>query len=278
MKPLPKLSVIIPSYNQRDFLAKALDSLACQDYPNLEVIVVDGASRDGTVELLQARGDVVSRWLSEPDSGQTQALNKGFALATGEVFGWLNTDERYRPGTLRLLGQIFAEDPDLDIVFGHRVVVDRQGKEIGRMRAPAMHPRSYALFGSGLLYSDATFWKADLHRRTGELDEINCPRYGMDFDWFARMGLKVRRWQRIEAYLSEFTERDDRVSRDVPEMAEIAYQIRQRLQRLAGVGPLQVMLKSPWYFIRCRYGQFGWRGLLRPPAIKSLLRVAGLVR
>lgn len=274
----PKISIVIASYNQVAYLSRALDSLALQEYPDLEVIVVDGASTDGTVAMLESRADVVSRWLSEPDRGQTEALNKGFALATGEVFGWLNADERYRPGALMLVGETFGAHSDLDIVFGHRVVVDREGREIGRMRTPAIHPRAYALFASGLLYSDTTFWKAELHRRTGQLDEILCRRYGMDFDWFGRLGLQVRRWQRLEAYLSEFIEHEDRVSRHVPEMPEIAHRIRRRLQRLAGIGPLAVMLRSPWYFCRCRYGQCGWRGLLRPPAFKSLLRIAGIVR
>jgi len=259
-------------------LGRALDSLGRQEYPNLEVIVVDGASQDDTVAVLQARPDVVTRWVSEPDTGQTQALNKGFAMATGEVFAWLNCDECYRPGTLRLIGEAFARDPDLDIVFGHRLVVDRSGREIRRMRLPALHPRNYALYASGLLYSDTTFWKAEVHRRTGELDEITYPRGFMDFDWFGRLGLQVKRWRRLDAYLSEFTEHEGRLTIDVPEMPEIAYQVRRRLQQLTGVTPFQVMLWSPLYFVICRYTYFGWRGLLRPPAFKSLLRVAGLIR
>ena len=88
-------------------------------------------------------------------------------MATGEIFGWLNCDERYLPGTLQLVGRTFAEEPSLDIVFGHRVVVDKDGNEIGRMKLPAMHPGKYALYASGLLFSDTTFWTADVHRRTG---------------------------------------------------------------------------------------------------------------
>lgn len=278
MHHFPKISIVIPSYNQASFLAKALDSLACQDYANLEVIVVDGASTDGTVELLQARSDVVTRWISEPDRGQTHALNKGFALASGEIFGWLNCDERYRPGTLKLVGESFAADPELEVVFGHRIVVDLEGREIGRMRLPAIHPGNYALYASGHLYSDTTFWKADLHRRTGRLDEALCRRYGMDFDWFARLGLQVKCWQRLDAFLSEFTEHKDRVSTDGAAIHATAQEIRQKLQRLAGVGPLRIMLWSPWYFLLARYGHYGWRGLLTPPAPRSLLRVAGLIR
>jgi glycosyltransferase involved in cell wall biosynthesis len=249
-----------------------------QEYPHLEVIVVDGASSDGTVELLEARSDIVTQWVSEPDKGQTNALNKGFAMATGEVFGWLNCDERYLPGALHLIGEAFEEDPELDIVFGHRIVVDQEGREIERMKLPPVHPGKYALYASGLLFSDTTFWKAEIHRRTGQLDEINHPRYGMDFDWFARLGLNVKHWKRLDAYLSEFTEYEGRVTKNVAEMPEIAYQIRKRVQRLAGISPLRVIFWSPLYFSLSRYGRFGWRGLLKPPSAISLLRVAGIVR
>ncbi len=275
---LPTISVVVPTLNPGHFIAGALDSLAAQEYPDLEVIVVDGGSNDGTAELLERRSDVVTRWISEPDKGQTDALNRGYDLAVGEIFGWLNCDERYRPGVLRLVGEAFAQDSTLDIVFGHRLVVDRDGREIGRMKLPAIHPRSYALYASGLLFSDTTFWRAGLHRRTGRLDEVNCPRYAMDFDWFCRLGLNVRHWKRLDAYLSEFTEHEGRVTKNVAEMPDISHRIRKRVQRLAGIGPLRVILYSPFYFILSRYGRFGWRGLLRPPSPASLLRVAGIER
>lgn len=278
MKVFPKISIVISSYNRADFLVGALDSLAVQNYQDLEVIVIDGASTDGTIELLRQRADVVTRWISEPDDGATAAVNKGFDMATGQVLGWLDCDERYRPGTLRLVGETFADDPSLDIVFGHRIVVDRDGREIGRMKLPAIHPGKYAIFASGLLFSDTTFWTADLHRRTGRLDEVNCRHYGNDFDWFSRLGLNVKKWKRLNRYLSEFTEHEGRLSKNICEMPDIAYRIRKRAQKLAGIGPFQVMLLSPFYFVLSRYGQFGWRGLLRPPRPSSLLRIAGIVR
>jgi glycosyltransferase involved in cell wall biosynthesis len=274
----PAISVVIPSFNQRAFLEQALDSLAGQGYPGLEVIVVDGGSRDGTVELLKSRGEVVSRWLSEPDDGQTQALNKGYRLAAGEVFGWLNCDERYRPGALRLVGAAFAGEPHLDLVFGHRVIIDSQGREVARMRQPAINPRHSVLFASGLLFSDATFWKAALHRRTGELDEVLCRRYSMDFDWFGRLALNLKHWRRLDAYLSDFTEHEGRVTLGVPELRHIGRQIRRRLLALAGVSPLQVILLSPWFFVLSRYGRFGWRGLFYPPKPGTVFRFAGLRR
>jgi glycosyltransferase involved in cell wall biosynthesis len=278
MKAAPKLSVIIPSFNQSKFLEGALDSLSQQRYPLLEVIVVDGGSTDGTREILRERGDVVSRWVSEPDEGQTQALNKGFRLATGEIFGWLNCDERYLPQALRLVGEAFVREPDLDLLFGHRVVTDFQGREVERQRQPALHPRYFSLYAAGLLFSDATFWKKELHRKTGELDEILCRRYCMDLDWFGRLSLNVRRWRRLDAYLSEFMEREGRVTQGVPELPDIEQKIRRRLLALAGVSPFQVILLSPIFFVLSRYGRLGWRGLLYPPRPGTVFRFAGLIR
>jgi glycosyltransferase involved in cell wall biosynthesis len=274
---LPSISVVVPSCNRRTFLEQALKSLAWQGYPALEVIVVDGGSTDGTVELLE-RSPVVSRWVSEPDEGQTQALNKGFRLATGEIFGWLNCDERYRPGALRLVGEAFAAEFDLDILFGHRVVTDTSGREMERLRQPALHPKNYALYASGLLFSDATFWKKELHQKTGELDEVLCRRYAMDVDWFGRLSLYVKAWRRLDAYLSEFTEHEGRVTAAVPELPDIEWKIRQRLLKLAGVSALQVILMSPLYFVLTRHGRFGWRGLLTLPRPDTVFRFAGLIR
>jgi glycosyltransferase involved in cell wall biosynthesis len=277
MSTLPKISIIIPAFQQREFLARALDSLTRQEYPRLEVIVVDGGSTDGTVALLEG-SPVVSRWVSEPDEGQTQALNKGFRLATGEVYGWLNCDERYRPGALQLVGEAFAAEPGLDILFGHRVVTDKSGREIDRRRQPALHPRNYALYASGLLFSDATFWKKELHLQTGELDEVLCRRYAMDVDWFGRLSLHVRSWRRLDAFLSEFTNHEGRMTAEVPELPDIEWKIRQRLLKRAGVSPLQVILMSPLYFVITRYGRFGWRGLLTLPRPDTVFRFAGLIR
>jgi len=267
----------MPSYNQGRFLTNALESLASQSYPHLEVIVVDGGSSDGTVQLLE-QSPVVSHWLSEPDEGQTQALNKGFRLATGEVFGWLNCDERYRPGALWKVGEAFAQDRDLDLVFGHRIVVDQEGRELKRLRQPALHPKYYALYASGLLFSDATFWKADLHRRTGELDEVVCRRFSMDFDWFARLSLNLRRWRRLDAYLSEFIEHEGRVTLHVPELPEIHQLIKARLFKMARIKSWQALLLCPLFLFLTRFHRLGWQGFWRPPGVATIFRITGWIK
>src|SRR5579862_3033747 len=122
MKQVPLISVITPSFNQGAFLGEALASVQLQNYENYEHLVVDGNSTDGTVALLRSLtgNDEFSRvtWISESDSGQSEALNKGFRQAKGEIIGWLNSDDRYRAGCFEQIVQAFADNPDIDILYG----------------------------------------------------------------------------------------------------------------------------------------------------------------
>lgn len=277
MQKLPKISIIIPSYNQADYLGKALNSLALQEYGNLEVIVIDGESADGTVEILKS-SSIVTKFISEKDSGQTNALNKGFRLATGDIYGWLNCDERYLPGTLNKIGRTFSVYPDLDIVFGNRIVVDPEGKKIKEMKLPNLKPYKYIFYAGGILYSDTSFWKSELHKKTGELDEVLCKRYGMDYDWFGRMSLNIKKWKYIDHYLSEFTEHKNRVSVNVEEMPTVSMEIRLKLFKLAGIKKIKLLLLSPYYLSITRFRRLSYKEYYRLPSLKSILRVSGITK
>ena len=108
---LPSFSVVIPSYNQSSFIRETIESVLSQDYKPLEVIVVDGGSIDGTVDILKQLGDRV-RWISEKDQGQADAVNKGWRMASGNILGWLNSDDLYEPGALKTVGRFFSNRPD----------------------------------------------------------------------------------------------------------------------------------------------------------------------
>jgi len=118
MKNLPNISIVIPVYNGADYLDGCLQSLVDEDYPDLEIIVCDAGSKDGTVDIIKKFEDHITWWVSEPDQGQSDAINKGFARATGEIINWLCHDDRLEKGALHLVGKTFADHPETDVLVG----------------------------------------------------------------------------------------------------------------------------------------------------------------
>ncbi len=134
MAELPRVSIITPSYNQAPFLEQTIQSVLGQEYPNLEYMVVDGASQDGSVEIIQRYVSSLSWWVSEKDRGQGEAINKGFARATGEVVGWLNSDDVYQPGALAAAVQAFQDHPETGLVFSDVLAIDGENHVLNLMR------------------------------------------------------------------------------------------------------------------------------------------------
>lgn len=122
MNRLPKLSIVTPSFNQAVFIEEAIRSVQTQEYPNFEHIIIDNCSTDGTIEKIKKYPDV--KWVSEPDEGQSDALNKGFAMASGEIIGWLNADDIYLPGTFSKIVSLL-EDDSVDAVYSNCYFVDK---------------------------------------------------------------------------------------------------------------------------------------------------------
>lgn len=122
------ISIVTPSYNQAKYLEQTIQSVLRQDYPQIEYIVIDGASNDGSVEIIKKYQDKLAYWVSEKDGGQAEAINKGFAKATGEIIAWLNSDDYYLPGTVAAAARIFEEHPDVVLTYGNMLAVDEHGK------------------------------------------------------------------------------------------------------------------------------------------------------
>ena len=114
----PRISIVTPSFNQGKYIEQTIQSVLNQNYPNLEYIIIDGGSTDNTVEIIKKYETQISYWISEPDKGQTDAINKGFAKCTGEIFNWINSDDYYESGTFHKLAQQFTSDPSVNVVCG----------------------------------------------------------------------------------------------------------------------------------------------------------------
>ena len=181
----PSLSIITPSYNQCEFLEENINSVRCQNYPNVEHIIVDGGSDDGTVDLLKEYEEEYDlTWVSEPDRGQSHAINKGIEMASGEWIGWQNSDDFYLPNAFKRFAQTAATNPQSDIVCGDLLVVDEFGEEIGRkytVPPSKFIQRHWSLFTS----NQALFLKRGVFETVGVLNEEY--EYTMDADLFWRI-------------------------------------------------------------------------------------------
>lgn len=185
---LPKISVITPSYNQASFIKQTIESVISQDYPNLEYIVIDGGSDDGSVEIIKSYKDKLSYWVSETDNGQAHAVNKGLKVATGDIIGWLNSDDIYLPGTLKKVARYYQELPDADVIYGNHVVTTQGGDFLWTKKELPFSLRR--LEHHSYMSQPATFFKASVVEKCGILDEQL--HFLLDWEYFIRLGKKCK--------------------------------------------------------------------------------------
>ncbi|MEB3211902.1 MAG: glycosyltransferase family 2 protein, partial [Leptolyngbyaceae bacterium] len=127
----PRISIITPSYNQGHFIEETIRSVLLQSYPNLEYIIIDGGSSDNTVEIISKYASHLAYWVSEPDRGQSHAINKGLARATGEIIAYINSDDYYLPGSFRKIAEYYNNHPETDLIHGRCRYIDEMGNKVG---------------------------------------------------------------------------------------------------------------------------------------------------
>lgn len=180
----PKISIITPSYNQGQFIEETIRSVLLQNYPNIEYIIIDGGSTDGSIEVIRKYERWITYWVSEPDDGQTNAINKGFQKATGEIVAWLNSDDFYTPGALFSVAKAFLEKPNADVIYGNIKTVG-----VKTLKFPNICLNKYSrkrLFYSNYIPQPASFISINALRKVKFLDERFD--YIMDYDLWMRLG------------------------------------------------------------------------------------------
>jgi len=239
MKPpaLPLVSIITPSFNQAEYLEATIQSVLRQDYPNIEYIVIDGGSTDGSVDIIKkyalasdslSSGNYRHRihsWVSESDKGQTDAINKGFARANGEILAWLNSDDTYHPKAVGEAVLFLMENPDVAMVYADCDFIDEQGRVIGKF---ASRPTDYQKLRSGYVHipQQTMFFRAKYWKELGPLDPSFY--FAMDYDLWVRIAkhapikyLPGRTWANFRIHTSSKTNVND--ERGWKEMLRVHY-------------------------------------------------------
>ena len=183
MNPYPLVSIVTPSFNSGRFIAETIESVRNQDYPSIEHIVIDGGSNDGTVEILKRFPQL--HWVSEPDSGQSEALNKGFRFAKGEIIGWLNADDTYQPSTVSTAIHFLQENPSIDCVYSDVQVIDDTGQLIGVSRSQPFD--LWTLVQTNFMKQPTVFMRRRIIEKLKGVDE--SLHYVMDQELWLRVGL-----------------------------------------------------------------------------------------
>lgn len=220
----PKVSIITPSYNQGQFLEATIQSVLVQDYPDIEYIIVDGASKDNSVEIIRKYQDKLAWWVSEKDKGHADALNKGFGRASGEILAWLNSDDTYYPGAVSEAVAYLVDHPEVGMVYGDANLIDEEGNFLEKFASKQTDYRAM-LRGSVHIPQATTFFRADLWKKVGPLDLKLF--FAFDYDFWVKLA-KVsevrylpRLWANFRMHnLGKSVKNDDRCYPDMIKVYE----------------------------------------------------------
>jgi glycosyltransferase involved in cell wall biosynthesis len=193
-----QISVIVPSFNQGRFIEETLQSVLLQGYPELQLVVMDGGSNDDTVNVLQKYDHRLEAWVSERDRGQAHAFNKGLKHVTGEIIGWLNSDDIYLNQCLFGAAEYFFKHQDVDIVFSDYIYIDENGHYLRGRKEPRFHYSTYLWAGDCFHANCAGFFRRKVFDRIGELDETL--HFGMDYEFYLRAGKAGVRFGHVRTY------------------------------------------------------------------------------
>ena len=188
MTDQPLVSIITPSFNQARYIEATIHSVLGQDYPRIEYVIVDGGSTDGTVDVIKKYESKLAWWVSEKDKGQTDAINKGFARAKGEILAWINSDDTYEPGAVSAAVKYLQGHPEVGMVYADCNFVNEDGHVIGKFGSAQT---DYRLLRQGYVHipQQTMFFRADLWKQVGPLDPSFY--FAMDYDLWTRIAARA---------------------------------------------------------------------------------------
>ncbi len=206
-KDWPRIAIVTPSFNQGIFIEDTIKSVILQNYPNLEYFILDGGSKDETVEIIKKYELKITWWISGKDHGQAGAINRGFKKATGDIIAWINSDDRYLPDTFYLVANFFKNNPDVDMIYGDAEIIDKFGNLIMHRNELEFDRTMGRLIGFGILITQpAVFLRRQVLETAGFLDENLY--YTLDSEYWSRIAdhHKIKHFPRV---LAQYRYHDD---------------------------------------------------------------------
>ncbi len=200
-RPAPTISIVTPSYGQAQYLERTLYSVVSQNYPSLEYVVQDGGSGDASSEILRRYESSLASWRSEADRGQGDAINRGFARTTGQIMAYLNSDDLLLPGALAYVARYFVAHPEVDAVYGHRVMIDEYDRKIGIWVLPPHDDDELALID--FVPQETLFWRRPLWEAAGGAIDDTL-RFAIDWDLLLRFREQGACIVRLNRFLGAF--------------------------------------------------------------------------
>lgn len=169
----PKISIITPNLNGAQYLEETIFSVINQKYPNLEYIIIDGGSTDGSIEIIKKYESQLAYWISEPDGGLYCAIQKGFEKCTGEIMGWINSDDKYHSGSLSIVAEIFTDFPQVNWLTGNPTEFDEKGRTISIDLQRKWSKYDFLTFDYKWIQQESTFWTRKLWEKAGSKLNLN---------------------------------------------------------------------------------------------------------
>ena len=263
----PLVSIVTPSFNQSEFLEATIQSVLEQDYSRIEYILMDGGSTDGSLDIIQRYADRLAFWLSEPDLGQTDAINKGFARSEGDILAWLNSDDLYDPWAVSEAVEFLSRNPEVGMVYGAAYYIDELGNVIARYPARQTDYKRLRR-GVATIPQQASFFRSKLWDQVGPLDPSFY--YAMDYDLWVRISARApiafvdTPWAKFRLHGESKSLRE--AYRCWPEMVRVHFRNGgSRFSVLYGKYLLRRLVEPlmPWR-MKARIWRYKMGGLLRP--------------
>lgn len=261
----PKLTVVTPSYNQVEYLERTILSVLNQHYPNLEYFIIDGGSTDGSRELIQKYEPYLAGWVSERDRGQTDAINKGFRMATGDLVAFQNSDDVFAPNAFERVADAWRKHPDAGVFYGDMYMIDEQDRITEEFRLPPFCAECHVYEGMQV-YNQSLFVRLDLLHKVGFLDE--SLRFVIDYELVARLGVQPGvQFQHVDGFWGGFRVQPDAKSSTIATTGteeherirqQFAPMLRSRLSREFWIRYCRIrkllyfVLQGQWGYVRHR--------------------------